>query len=490
MSDADKQWLERDVAPLITTAESELFRSLETDEERNIFRKIFWARRDPTPSEPGNAFKDNYETRLYVVNRDFKAPGRAGVATDMGQVFLLLGPPSQSDPGRESDPGITAQEADESIDGSTTERVILGGDASNPPMSQSNQQGFGERGGSLVQTWEYRSDEGLGIPDGLSIRFRAQPGFGYRLIRDDRLVETLELVKNRYIVNPDVVYERDEAGRLVDPVPEPAFVPVSPILLELRETREVSTDVPFNIQASFFRSSQGSVFIPILFDIDGRNLSWSGNYADANVLGLLEDASGNPLYRFEEPAALEKGPEGRATFEMPLQLAPGRYTVYLGVEDVASSMVGTKVVNVEVPVFSGQKLETSSVLLFSEGDKTEDTLASPGQAFVIGGYRFVPKRDRVYETTDQLAGIFHAYGYALDADGSANLTAQYIFFRDGEIRGHTPDEPFISAGQEFAATIFDIPLDRFEPGEYVLKIQVTDHVAGKATAKDINFTLK
>ncbi len=490
MSDADKQWLEKDVAPLVSKEEGELFKSLGSDEERTIFKRIFWARRDPTPSEPGNAFKDNYENRLYVVNRDFKAPGRAGVATDMGQVFLLLGPPSQSDPGRESDPGLSAQEAGETIDGSTTERAILGADASNPPMSESNQQGFGEGGGSLVQTWEYRSDEGLGIPDGLSVRFRAQPGFGYRLIRDDELTQTLELVRNLYIVNPDVVYERDGEGRLLDPAPEPAFIPVSPILMELRETRAVSADVSFQIQASFFRSNEGTVFIPVLFDIDAQNLSWSGNYADARVLGLLEDASGNPLYRFEEPVALEKGPDGRASFEMPLQLAPGHYTVYLGIEDVTSSTAGTKILNIEVPAFSGLKLETSSILLFTEGTKTEETLASPGQAFVLGGYRFTPKRDHVYETTGQLAGIFHAYGYALDAQGSANLTAQYIFFRDGEIRGHTPDEPFISAGPELAATIFDIPLDRFDPGEYVLKIQVTDHVAGKALAKDINFILK
>jgi hypothetical protein len=175
---------------------------------------------------------------------------------------------------------------------------------------------------------------------------------------------------------------------------------------------------------------------------------------------------------------------------MPLQLEPGRYTVYLGIEDVGSSTVGTKILNFEVPAFSGQKLETSSILLFAEGTKTEQTLASPGRAFLIGGYRFTPKRDRVYQTTDRLAGVFHAYGYALDAEGSASLTAQYIFVRDGEIRGHTPDEPFISAGPDLAATIFDIPLDRFDPGDYVLKIQVSDHVAGKVIAKDIDFTLK
>ena len=490
MSEADKQWLEKDVAPLVTEAEGEFFKSLGSDEERTIFKKIFWARRDPTPSEPGNAFKDNYETRLFVVNRDFKAPGRAGVATDMGQVFLLLGPPSQSDPGRESDSGLSAQETNETIDGNITERAIPGGDAGKAASSQSNQQDFGDSGDATVQTWEYRSDEASGIPDGLTVRFRAQSGFGFRLIRDDKLTQILELVKNRYIVNPDVLYERDEEGRLLDPAPEPVFVPAPAVLMELRETRAVSSDVSFQIQASFFRSNQGSVFIPVLFDIDAQNLSWSGNYADAKVLGLLEDASGNPLYRFEEPVALEKGPNGRAAFEMPLQLAPGQYTVYLGIEDVTSSTVGTKILNIEVPAFSGEKLETSSILMFAEGTKTEETLASPGQAFVIGGYRFTPKRDRVYETTDRLAGIFHAYGYALDAEGSANLTAQYIFFREGEIRGHTPDEPFISAGQDFAATIFDIPLDRFEPGEYVLKVQVTDHVAGKATAKDISFTLK
>jgi GWxTD domain-containing protein len=496
MSEADKQWLEKEVAPLVTKEEGELFESLGSDDQRAIFKAIFWARRDPTPSEPGNPFKDNYETRLYVVNRDFKAPGRAGVATDMGQIFLLLGPPRQADPGRQSDTGLSAQETGETIDGSTTERVTLGGDASNPPemvggaRSPSDEGGFGEGGGTLVQTWEYRPDEGLGIPNGLSVRFRAQPGFGYRLIRDNALVETLEFVKNQYIVNPGLVYERDEQGNLLDPSVAAPFVPASPVLMELRETRAVSTDVSFEVQASFFLSNQGTVYIPILFDIDAASLSWSGNYADAKVVGLLEDSEGTPLYQVDEPAALEKGPDGRTTFEMPLQLPPGQYTVYLGIQDISSSTVGTKIINFEVPAFSGEKLETSSVLMFAEGMKTEEAFASPGQAFVIGGYRFTPKRDRVYAKTDQLSGIFHAYGYALDSEGSPNLSAQYIFFLNGEMRGHTPDEPFISAGPELAATIFDIPLDRFDPGEYVLKIQVTDHVAGKTIAKDIDFILK
>jgi hypothetical protein len=207
------------------------------------------------------------------------------------------------------------------------------------------------------------------------------------------------------------------------------------------------------------------------------------------VVGLVEDEQGNAVLQFEEAAVLVKKADGRTTFEMPLVIDPGRYTVYLGVRDDDLLKLGTKKVPFEVPAFAGERLELSSILLFTEGEKVEEHLASPGRAFVIGGFHFTPKVGRFYRTEDRLSGVFHAYGYGVE-QGKPNLTAQYIFLQGDVKQGQTRDEPFISVGPEIATTVFDMPLASFDPGEYTLRVKVTDHIRNEVLTKDIDFVLK
>ena len=64
----DEGWLEREVAAIITQEETELFRSLSRDEDRDLFRDIFWSRRDPTPGTSENEFQRDYEERVAIAD--------------------------------------------------------------------------------------------------------------------------------------------------------------------------------------------------------------------------------------------------------------------------------------------------------------------------------------------------------------------------------------------------------------------------------------
>jgi GWxTD domain-containing protein len=495
MNKIDRDWLEQEVGALILKEERQVFESLGSDEERAVFKQIFWARRDPSPATPVNEFKDGYEQRLTVANREFKAPTQVGAATDMGKIFLLLGAPNQSGSGRTTDVDLAPDDMT-NAEGSTTERILSGTGGTSPTSGArgaeetSGADPFGQtESQTLTQTWSYPPNEGLGIPDGLSLKFRAQQGFGYRLMSGGDLSETLERVKSQYVVNPTIEYLKDDQGRLLIPALGGAMRPVHPVLQELRDNRSVLSDVSFKVKVSFFRYETDLIFIPAVFDIDGANLDWMEDQVPVSVLGLVENSEGKPVTQFVQSTLLTKSPSGRSTFEIPLELQPGRYLLYLAVRDEASGSLGTQIQSLEVPPVIGETLSISSVVLFTEGQKLEEPIARAGQAFVIGGYHFVPKLDAVYQKTDQLSGVFQAYGYGIGEEG-ANLTARYLFYRDGEPAGKTQDEPFISAGEKFAITVFDIPLEGFEPGKYLLKIQVSDHVNGKMLTKELQFELK
>lgn len=96
-----KQWLEYDVAYIITDVEKKTFLALTTDEERDKFIKDFWDLRDPTPGTPENEFKEEHYRRIDYANRYFGlGSGTDGWRTDRGRMYILLGPPQQRAPYR------------------------------------------------------------------------------------------------------------------------------------------------------------------------------------------------------------------------------------------------------------------------------------------------------------------------------------------------------------------------------------------------------
>ena len=86
-SESWKKWL-KDVEPIITKAEEEVFKSLKIEEDRMRFIRSFWRVRDPNPQTPQNEYKLDYYKRLnYAKNR------LRGIRSDRGRIYMILGEP-------------------------------------------------------------------------------------------------------------------------------------------------------------------------------------------------------------------------------------------------------------------------------------------------------------------------------------------------------------------------------------------------------------
>src|SRR6476660_3420986 len=93
-----KEWLERDVAYLITKEERTAFLNLATDDARDQFIQNFWELRNPTPGSAENKFKDDVYERISYANAHFGAgSGGEGWRTDRGRAYVTLGPPQQKE---------------------------------------------------------------------------------------------------------------------------------------------------------------------------------------------------------------------------------------------------------------------------------------------------------------------------------------------------------------------------------------------------------
>ena len=482
LSKAEKRWLEQEVAALITEKEVALFKDL-SRKDRTLFQELFWARRDPNPMSPENEFRQDFEARMTTADRQFTSGRRKGSTTDMGKIFALLGAPKKSDRSQGGSSGGS------SPSGTSTGPTSPVTDPDGEEASSRSLEIGSSASGRQSMTWTYDPNPFLGIPDGLIVEFRAHAGFGFRLVKSDEIEETLERVKNRYISNPGVSYARDEEGRLLKPAgPLDPNSPAKQILRDLQGSQATSNNVPFEPQLAFFRASEGQVYIPLLFKMKTEGFSWNGGKVHATVFGLIESADGLVVYQFEEPTTLTKSEDSLTSFDVPLQLPPGEYTLYLGVRDDKSARVGTRIESLEVPDYNREGPLLSTTLLYREGRRVEEPAGTPGHAFQFGQVQFVPKT--VYKKTDTLGLISFVYGFGVDEQsGKPNLTSQYIFFREGRKRGQTKDEP-IQAMESRAASTAEIPLSGFEPGGYKVRIKVTDHVKNKVVTDDIPFRLE
>jgi GWxTD domain-containing protein len=92
-----REWLEL-THYIIHPKEKEVFLQLTTDRERDIFIESFWEVRDPTPGTPQNEYKEEHIQRFLYANKHLKRGSpRKGWMTDMGRIYIILGPPSDID---------------------------------------------------------------------------------------------------------------------------------------------------------------------------------------------------------------------------------------------------------------------------------------------------------------------------------------------------------------------------------------------------------
>ncbi len=475
LNKSDKNWVEKEVGAIVTAQEKATFEEIHKD-DRKLFKDLFWMRRDFNPTTSENEFQKEYEARVKAADENFRGRGQKGSESDMGRIFLLLGGPNQQKRGGSEGGPDTEPPSD----------TASGGE------EPGSEPGFGSleggQGDSQSMTWIYDPNPGLGIPNGLTVSFRQQSEFGFRLVASDELTKQLERVKERLVANPSVNYSRDESGRLRKA--DMKFDPNSPAKLALKalqETGQTSDAVPFEVSTAFFRASAGQIYIPLDFV-----LGQGPALAKAMVFGSVVNADGITVNQFEESAELGKDATGRSVWEMPLQVQPGTYKLYLGIMDEAGTTTGTQIVDLEVPDLATTELQISSILMFAEGKQIGEAMGSPGRAFLLGGYHFTPKRQMIYTNQDQLSGVFYAYNYGVEGD-KPNLTVHLSFSKEGQGRGATKEEPFMLQTPEMALTIFDIPLSipNFkEPGNYKVTVKVTDKVTQKTLTEEIPFQIQ
>ncbi len=92
-----REWLDM-VSTVASDEEVQAFLGLRDARDRDLFIRLFWQQRDPTPGTEANEYRSEIEKRFRHVNQFFgRGTPRPGWMTAMGRIYMILGEPNSTE---------------------------------------------------------------------------------------------------------------------------------------------------------------------------------------------------------------------------------------------------------------------------------------------------------------------------------------------------------------------------------------------------------
>jgi GWxTD domain-containing protein len=455
-----KAWLDG-VAPILLQEEDKAFKSLKDKADRDEFQKIFWARRNPAgPAAPDNTFKAEYEQKRAQLDKDFASGNKPGSATDCARVFTLIGTPNE----------ITKAGA---------------------VQNTSNEGGGLKMGGMMNtgQTWTYKDRPGFTFTGG-QIQIMFEPGCVLPA-GGAGVLDQLNRVAESKVVSPNIGYEIKDGKltrKLVDMLPKP-----TPLQALLKEPRQ---DFVITAETKLLMRGKDGTYLGGLVHGAAAGLTVQDEagkkHAPLTVAAQALDENGKVVASTpEQETAPELTADGSFVGSYGITLKPGKYTIRAGALDAKTGKGSVATLPVEIPDFNAPELKTSELVLLSDViDKKTQDVKDPLAAFFLGSAQLVPRFGNVFAPSEALQALAFVYGAQVDpATSKTSITARFAILKDGKTPvSQSGEQPFDTA----IATpgIGPVPLEKFAPGKYMVKLTVTDQLAKKDYVKEAGFEVK
>lgn len=424
----DKKWIEEEVAPLLAKDDEKAFKELKNDDERERFAEVFWAKRDPTPLTPANEFKDEYYRRLAFVQSSQFPRARGGLKSEMVRVFLLLGQPSKQD--REE--------------------------------------------GSLV--WTYDPQQQLGISHPLHFTFEDE-GSGYELVADESDgAPMLPRISAALILHPGI--------KDVPTYPHMMDKAMATMIDDLATPGHERAEIPCDVSFQFLKGQSGATYVNVIAALKGGDVA-----SGSKLVAFGRTTEGSAVQQFNEPMGIAGSGSDVAAYT-GIALMPGICELALGITDPASHKVTLRQMKIDVPRFDPDRLDMCVPMV---SDHVEAAAPAAGgqqvDPYAFGRYRLSPKLATSYTKDSSVFVFYNVYNCGLDAAGETDLTAEYVFNKDGQYFNRIPPEPTKQRVGNSAAIVLgtEVPLATFPPGKYTVTVKLQDKTNGNQISKDAAF---
>jgi GWxTD domain-containing protein len=497
-----KKWLNEDVAYIITDEERAAFKRLQTDEEREQFIEQFWLRRDPTPDTVENEFKEEHYRRIQYANDHF-ASGIPGWKTDRGRIYIVFGPPD---------------ERDEHPSGGTYER---------PP-----EEGGGETTTYPFEDWRYRYIEGIG--NDVTIEFVDPTMTGeYHMTMDPSEKDALTYVPGAGLTLMEQLGLSDKTARFNRTDGTHMGVPLGgtqtaaydeftrleqftklqkPPEVKFKDLEaQVNSKITYNIlpmtaRVDYFPLTDASCLTSIALQFNNKDLQFSSKdgvqKATVDIYGRITTMTRRVVQVFEDTVTVDSPKEMlqdyaklRSIYEKTIPLAPGTYRLNVVAKDVVGGNIANYELRMDVPRTDPDKLSTSTLVLADMIQKVPTKSIGAGQ-FVIGDSKVRPRVDETFKQDEKMGIYLKLYNFEGDEKThKPSGQVEYQVFKKGSnepVPGYQFTEDVTQVPNASAASVTLeklLPLKGLAPGQYELKIKVTDKNRNQVVTPSALFTV-
>ncbi|MBL8210905.1 MAG: GWxTD domain-containing protein [Bryobacterales bacterium] len=494
-----RKWLNEDVTYIITDEERKAFRNLNTDEEREQFIEQFWLRRDPTPDSQENEFKEEHYRRIAYANERF-ASGIPGWKADRGRIYITFGPPD---------------EIEDHPSGGTYERPF-------------------EEGGGTTSTfpfakWRYRWIEGIGSD--IIIEFVDTTMTGeYRMTMDPSEKDALLMVPNAGLTLMEQMglasktdrFSRTDGTRLgtgTQPLParmnqferlqqytllqKPPAVKFKDLEAAVSSTIRYNV-LPMKVRADFMRLTSSTILTNLTIQLDKKDLQYKQtdgvSKGVVNVYARVTSMARRVVNVFEDvvtvefPAELtQQATKGSSLYQKSVPLPPGTYRLNVVVKDINGGNMNNYEMALHVPRYDEEKLGSSSLVLADVIEKVPSRSIGTGQ-FVIGSTKVRPRVGETFRRDEKMGIYLQLYNFGADEKTrKPSGTVEYEVVKQGtneKIFDFSEELDTITGANPQQVVIEKIlPLQNMEPGQYMLRMKVSDKVGNQTLTPQAMFTV-
>jgi hypothetical protein len=259
------------------------------------------------------------------------------------------------------------------------------------------------------------------------------------------------------------------------------------------------------VRADYIKVTDATVLTNITVSFNRNELQYSTkdnmSKATVNLYGRITTLSRRSVNWFEDmvevgpiPAEmLQRAMNGQSVYFKSIPLAPGTYRFNLVAKDVVGSTMNNFEMPLHVPQYNEDAIASSSLILADQIEKVPTKSIGAGQ-FVI---RTSKVRPRVGDTfkRDEKMGIYTEF-YNLGMDDKTKRPQGTIAYT---ITNNATHEKVIDFSEEISAvpnasssllTIEKmLPLNKLAPGQYTLKINLTDKLKNQTVNQSAPFTV-
>ena len=494
------KWLDEEVRWIISDEERTAFKRLQTDDEKQAFIEQFWLRRDPTPDTEENEFKEEHYRRIAWANDRF-ASGIPGWKTDRGQIYIKFGPPDENDSHTSGGPG--QRDIEEG-----------GGDTTFFPYERWRYRYLECCGSDVIiefvdpsMTNEYHitmdpsEKDALARVPGAGLTLYEQLGLANKADRFSRTDGTLLGTGAQPLPAKMNQFDRLQQYTNLQKAPAIKFKDLEALV----QSSIKYNLLPMKVRMDYFPLTGSSVITNLTIQFERKDLQYKpkdgASEGAVNLYAKIETLTRRQVIRPVEEVVtvgpfptemLQQAAQGSAIYQKQLTLAPGTYRLTVAAKDVIGGNTTTYEQRLDVPRFEDDRLAMSSLVLADMIEPLPLNSIGTGQ-FVIGANKVRPRVGGRFRRDEKVNIYMQLYNFETNPlthkpDGEIQYEVVKNDTND-KVLEFSEDLTSLIGGATHMLLEKRLPLANFAPGDYTLKIKVTDKNRNETLAPTATFTV-